>query len=459
MNGKGKYVSIDKILIREPEISQGRVKLKYLVDGSEHEVLVKYTRNISIEKVDARLMAIAPIVNYSLFTGTVKAEFPISKDDYDFFSEMMRINSIEVYVNKLIKRPEFFRKDQIPLHPEIIDAEYIPEMNFDIQENKKPFVGDGSVAILSSGGKESLLTYGIMKELGANVYPVYINESGGHWRTAKPAYDYMIKNDSNTMRVWTTVDRFYREMNGKVKVLNDRALKMWSDTYPIQLFIFPVYIFDSIPLLREFKISYVMKGDEFDDPRNLKPEYGIKHYYGIYDQTMAFDKKITEYFFSKSMEIVFFSALRGISGYVEERILFKRYPEIARLQRSCHSCHYENGDIVPCGKCSKCNGVLLFLLSNSLDARIINYKEEDIMDFKETFKERLYRLDEDEREHAIYKLSGGKKGREHDHIEKIHNCNEWCDIDYIPQIFRERIMKILGEYTEGVTYIKNNNWT
>ncbi|MGC9293735.1 MAG: hypothetical protein ACP5E8_00355 [Thermoplasmata archaeon] len=458
MNKEGKYVSINNITIKEPEISKSKIKISYVVDGEISELLIKYSRPLDIEVEDARLISIAPLVNYSLFTREIEAEFPVDKEDYNFFQEMMRINSTEVYVNKLIKRPEFFKKELLPDKPDKEEAEYIPNMKLKFSEVKKPIKGDGSVAILSSGGKESLLTYGMMKEIGSEVFPIYVNESGGHWRTAKTAYDYMMKNDPNTIRAWTTVDRFYREMNVRVSALNERALKMWSDTYPIQLFIFPVYIFTILPYIRALRISYVMKGDEFDDPRNMKPENGIRHFYGIYDQTMEFDKKITEYFKIKEFNTIFFSAVRGISGYVEERILFSRYPEIAALQRSCHSCHYEGGNIVPCGKCSKCNGVLLFLLANSIDPALIKYKKEDIDDFKNNYKDRLYRLDDDEREHSMFKLSNGKVGKPHEHIEKIHDCIECCDSNYIPEDFKDKLMNIMKHYTNGITKLKNGEW-
>ncbi len=459
MSRAGKYVSIDRILIKEPEVSGNKIRIRYVVDGNLEDLLIKYSSPLNIEIEDARLISLAPLVNYSLFTGEIEADFPIDKDDYNFFEEMMRINSTEVYVNKLIKRPEFFKKELLPTEPNKKDAEYTPVMRFEFSEAKKPIRGEGSVAILSSGGKESLLTYGLMKEIGSKVIPIYINESGGHWRTAKTAYDYMANNDPNNTRAWTTVDRFYREMNRKVSALNEKALKMWSDTYPIQLFIFPVYIFTILPYIRSLKISYVMKGDEFDDPRNMKPEYGIRHFYGIYDQTMEFDKRITEYFRIKEFNTVFFSAVRGISGYVEERILFNRYPELAALQRSCHSCHYENSSIVPCGKCSKCNGVLLFLLANSIDPKIIKYKDEDIEDFKNNYSQRLYRLDDDEKEHSMFKLSNGKVGKSHEHIEKIHECRDYCDSNYIPEEFRDKLMYILKNYTKGITTLEGNEWT
>jgi len=143
---------------------------------------------------------------------------------------------------------------------------------------------------------------------------------------------------------------------------------------------------------------------------------------------------------------------------VEERILFNRYPEIAALQRSCHSCHYEEGNIVPCGKCSKCNGVLLFLLANSIDPKIIKYKNEDINDFKNNYRSRLYRLDDDEKEHSMFKLSRGKEGKPHEHIEKIHECTECCDSNYIPEDFKDKLMNIMKYYTNGITKLKDGEW-
>ncbi|MFP3912873.1 MAG: hypothetical protein ACLFUT_12435, partial [Desulfobacteraceae bacterium] len=39
-------------------------------------------------------------------------------------------------------------------------------------------------AVSSSGGKESLLTYGLLQELGIETHPLFVNESGRHWFTA-----------------------------------------------------------------------------------------------------------------------------------------------------------------------------------------------------------------------------------------------------------------------------------
>ncbi|ANF21808.1 hypothetical protein [Thermococcus piezophilus] len=60
-----------------------------------------------------------------------------------------------------------------------------------------------------------------MKELGCDGYPLFFNESGGHWKIALPAYRWFEKNEPNTKKVWSNVDRLYTfiEKNPKAVVL------------------------------------------------------------------------------------------------------------------------------------------------------------------------------------------------------------------------------------------------
>ena len=102
------------------------------------------------------------------------------------------------------------------------------------------------------------------------------------------------------------------------------------------------------------------------------------------------------------------SAVRNVSGLIVERTLVKRYPKLASLQRSCHSCHFEKGKIVPCGSCSKCMGVLLFLLANKVNPSIMNFRKEDINSFYQNVKPSNLRLDQDEKTQSFYLI--GTKG-------------------------------------------------
>lgn len=440
---------INDIEIKKPEISKDRIIANYKIDQLDYKIFFKY-QGTNIERKHAEIISLMPVVNYSLFTKRIDIDFPISKEDLYFFKKSLKLNSVEIYVNKLIKRPEFFKHEYIPSVPNESEASWVPEIEADISSNWEKFhVNDNSVGIMSSGGKESLLTYGLMKEIGADVYPIYFNESGGHWRTAVTAYRYMKETDPNTLKIWSDVDRFYKSLNSHLPIFKENALKMWSDTYPIQLFIFPVYIFASLPYIKKFEIGNIMKGDEFDDPSVFQPTYGIKHFYGILDQTKYFDDLLTYYFDSIGLNIKFFSAVRHITGLIEERILNERYPELLRLQRSCHSCHFEGDEIIPCGRCSKCNGILLFLGANHIDPRLLNYKEDQINAFNSDYLSRVYRIDESEKDHAIFKFSDGKFGKFNPSVEKIHFCKDFSPEDTIPDKFRSKIIKIFEKYTLG----------
>ncbi len=440
---------IDEIRVKEPVVEKGKVVSNYNIDGKEFKINFKYSP-LEIKRKHAEILSLMPIVNYSLFTKHIYLDFPVEEKDLVFFKEVLRLNSIEIYVNKLIKRPEFFKPEFIPREPNRTDAAWTPEIHYSTGQGWEHFdVDHNSVAIMSSGGKESLLTYGLMREAGANVYPIYFNESGAHWKTALPAYRYMKSNDSNTMKIWSDIDRFYRSVNSLMPIFRPGALDMWSDTYPIQLFIFPVYIFASLPYIEKYSIGNVLKGDEFDDPKGFQPTNGIEHFYGILDQSKFFDDLLTDYFGSVGIKLKFFSAVRHITGMVEEKILYDRYPELLRLQRSCHSCHYEGKEIVPCGKCSKCNGILLFLEANKIDPKLLNYREEDIVKFRGEYLDRLYRLDESERDHAIFKMSGGVYGKYYPAVEKIHFCRNFSPEDTIPEKFRDKIIEIFRSYTNG----------
>ena len=67
-------------------------------------------------------------------------------------------------------------------------------------------------AVLSSGGKDSLLSYGLLNEMGLEVHPIFVNESGRHWFTALNAYRHFRDDIPFTSRVWTNSDRVFNWM-------------------------------------------------------------------------------------------------------------------------------------------------------------------------------------------------------------------------------------------------------
>jgi hypothetical protein len=315
--------------------------------------------------------------------------------------------------------------------------------------------------VLSSGGKDSLLTYGLLKELGAQVYPVYVNESGGHWKTALTAYKYHHKTEPNTRRVWTNVDRFYTFMLDHLRFIRPDHRSVWHDTYPIRLCIFPFYIFSVLPLFVEEDIGNLLLGSEFDDLRYEIQYKGIQHYFGVYDQHQDFDVRMNQWYQKRAPGVYQWSALRNISGLVDQKILVERYPLLAKQQRSCHSCHIKNGMVYPCGVCSKCLGILLYLLANGSDPTIMNYRKKDIDYFYEHVGSSSLKLDKDEKDQSFFLLK--EKGSVPkvsyvDHVEKIHVHPATCNPHLYPRQFRQKLLQILEEYATGYCMLQNGEW-
>ena len=439
------------------------------IEGKKHSFLLrfKYEEQLSQKQlVLLRIAAAMPLLNYGLFTKEIRLEFQVSHADFSLLNDLLDIFTKDIFINKLVRKK----------NPYVL-PEYLPSKSEVMEENARPLakivsinlVEDAPISfklkkescgVLSSGGKESLLTYAMLKEICAEVHPLYVNESGGHWRTAIPAYRYFKDHYTNTTRVWTNVDRFYTFMLDQMRIIRKDHRKIWADTYPLRLSIFPFYIFLLLPIFVKRRIGNILIGSEFDDPR-LSPCYaGIRHFFGVYDQTQDYDVRMEQWFTKRIPGMRQWSAVRSISGLIVERVLTKRYPELAHLQRSCHSCHFEHGALIPCGKCSKCQGILLFLLANQVDPSIIGYTETDVETLPARIAQGALRIDEDEKNRAIFlaKLVPSSEDIEIRHIETIHLHKPNSNLQLLPKYFRSPILKILMEYTKGFSKLKDNKW-
>jgi len=467
-------VCFSSIEISEPIINGKSVKTNIFLnktdgDESAFSIMLKYQEKVKDEYLPLlRLAFTMPLLNYGLFSKKFKLNFLISKKDFDILNELNRIFSRDIFVNKILRRranyilPDFFPKQE-DVKPEDANSKAIIEPSQVYNDIAISSVMDkSSCGILSSGGKESLLTYGLLNEIGCKTYPLYVNESGGHWRTALPAYRYHKSVDNKTQRVWTNIDRFYVFMLDNLKFIRSDHRKVWADTYPIRLCIFPYYVFLLLPIFADKKIGNLLIGSEFDDLRST-PEYlGIKHYYGIYDQHQDYDIVMNDWYVKRIPGLFQWSAVRNISGLIVERILVKRYLDLARYQRSCHSCHFEKSEIVPCGTCSKCMGVLLFLLANKADPKIMNFKNEDIQYFPDRVDPSKLRLDQDEKNQSFYLISNKgntPKVKPIDHVEKIHIHSTTCDPCFVPENLRNNLLKIIKSYTTGFCKLKEEKWS
>ncbi|BAB59214.1 hypothetical protein [Thermoplasma volcanium GSS1] len=452
----------DTIAVSVDSVDRRRIKGTIDLDGLKFIMYFDYTQDVDIDYDLAGMIMTMPVINYAYFAKRIKLNFPVSLSFLKLVKEFIRINNIETFINSIVRRRyEFFLKEYLPSDEEITqeNAEGRTEVLADISDGdkKKLEVDDRKVIVLSSGGKESLLTFGILKEIGAVVYPVFFNESGAHWKTAKVAYDYFSSKYENVLRVWSNVDRFYSFVNRHLKILDQDEIRRKADSYPVQMFIFPVYIFSVLPYVIKYGIGNIALGDELDDPIYEEPYHGIKHYYGVYDQTNDFNLTLTSFLREYGIHCKVFSAVYPIFGTLVEKILVQRYNDLFRVQRSCHLCHYEGGDVKPCGTCSKCLGVLLFMLNAEADPTEAGYSIEHVKQLEDNVNSASMRLDPDELEYLKAKVFEGR--RINSHIEGIHQLpGENSAFSLVPERFRDGVRSIVSKYSTGFYKFVGSEW-
>lgn len=232
-------------------------------------------------------------------------------------------------------------------------------------------------AILSSGGKESLLTLGLLREIGCDTYPVFVNESGRHWLTALNAYRHLAASHPGTGRVWTNSDRVFAWFLRRLPFVRQDFANVRSDEYPIRLWTVAVFLFGVLPLLRVNKIGRLLIGDEFDTTRRAY-HLGIPHYDGLYDQSRYFDQAVSRYFQRKGSAVAQFSAVRNLSELLVQKILAERYGDLFEHQVSCHAAHQDGVRVRPCGRCEKCRRIVGMLVAFQLDPKRCGYTDEQV---------------------------------------------------------------------------------
>jgi 7-cyano-7-deazaguanine synthase in queuosine biosynthesis len=467
-------ICFDKIRIGNLRVKDRAILATYEleVDGvrREYDLMEVYEGSIrDIEGIEeiAALISIVPAINYTLFTKEIDIEFPINELDLKFFMDMSEITARDIFVNRIVKRTGLIKDEFIPdpesLRPE--DASPKAEVNAKIGSTVLDYSGDElKCGVMVSGGKDSLLSFMLLKEAGCEVHPFFFNESGRHWHVSLKAYRYFRAEEPRTSRVWSNVDRLFNFIESNMRILVKGFRKKTKEIYPIRLFWFEHWAFSFLPIMMRRGIGNIIFGNEYDDPSSV-PSYfkGIKHYNAVYDQSQDFEDYMTNWFKERGLGIKQWSPIRSISGLIVQRILYRRYKDIMKLQMSCHTPRYASGELRPCGSCNKCIGIRIFLLANGIDPKMIGYGDElsDIVEHVETGK---YRLDEDELEHSLYLMSerlGVKlpRARPHPEVETVRFNDVTARIDHIPYPeLRRKVFNIIEEYVNGYSILRDGKW-
>lgn len=460
-----------------------RVKAVYTIvknDGSEekNELIYSYDNTYFDRKNPndvnlASMMVTQVALNYGLFFENIEFDGLFDQADQRFLHDMMENTSREILVNKFLSKNEFLKPPFDAITAEIMDRYTAAKLTFTntrfyhLAVKKESAKTDKShYAILSSGGKDSLLTYGLIKEIG-EAHPVFINESGRHWFTAVNAYKYLQRTEPNTAKPWCNSDRIFNWMARQMPFIKENFQNIRADIYPIRLWTVAVFLFGVLPVVRKRNIGNILIGNEYDT--TLKGNHkGITHYKGLYDQSAYFDNAMSRYYHKKGWDIFQYSILRSLSELLILKILVKRYPELQKQQVSCHAAHAQGGLMLPCGNCEKCRRIVGMLKALDEDPKRCGYSEEQIKKGLDALsKQSIKQLGSDAAQ--LYYILVSKKlievnehtrklAKEHTEIMQLRFDRERSNLEDMPKYIRAPLFRIFTKYSDAAVQLKDRKW-
>lgn len=471
-------LKIHQIII-EPK----RVKATYSIqkkDGTLVSNDLIYTYNqVYFSKKNAQDVNLASMMlsqvalNYGLFFETIEFDGLFEEVDKRFLKDMTENTSREILVNKFFTKNEFLKPPFDSIQPEKLSKYTAANLVFNNTQFKDLKVektscstNKNAYAILSSGGKDSLLTYGIIKEIG-EAHPVFINESGRHWFTAVNAHNYFRENEPNTVKPWCNSDRIFNWMVKQMPFIKENFQNIRADIYPIRLWTVPVFLFGVLPVARKRGIGNILIGNEYDT--TVKGNHnGISHYNALYDQSKYFDNALTRYYQKKGWDIYQYSLLRSLSELLILKILVKRYPDLQKLQVSCHAAHEKDGTMLPCGNCEKCRRIVGMLKALEEDPKRCGYTDAQIAKGLETLAKRSVKQIGSDAAHLYHLLISKslieknehttKLAKEHNEIVKLRFDNERSMLSDLPNYIRKPLLDIFTKYSDGIVQLRERKW-
>jgi creatinine amidohydrolase/Fe(II)-dependent formamide hydrolase-like protein len=478
------FIVFDQLKVGPIEIEPKRIKVPYEITTIANEVVANELIYSYSEKVFdpgtyesanlASMMAAQVAINYGLFCKRMVLDGVYGDTDQRFIRDMTENTSREIYVNKLITPNEFLLNEFCGVKVEKLKKYSAAEFEFintrfpGIAHTwKSSDISKDDFVILSSGGKDSLLSYGLVKDLGKQAHPVFINESGRHWFTAINSFKHLEGTEPNTARVWCNSDRIFNWFLRQMPFIKKNFADIRADIYPIRLWTVAVFLFGVLPIAKKRKVGNILIGDEYDTTVKLNFQ-GITHYSGLYDQSKYFDNALTRYFLKKGWGIHQYSILRSLSELLIMKILVKKYPQLQKHQVSCHASHEKDGRIYPCGNCEKCRRIVGMLSALDEDARNCGYSSEQIkkgLKSLETKKVKQIEPDAAQLFHMLVEKQliantdhTKKLAKAHPQILKLRFDNERSMMSDLPMFVRKPLFQLLLPFSGGAVQLKERKW-
>ncbi len=233
-------------------------------------------------------------------------------------------------------------------------------------------------------GKESLLGYALAKELGLDPVPVTIIEPDLNTMTNQGERIITYENKHKN----ALIPIFEKEFNTKVyKIMNDlgeiRCYANWGfdETDLGWSSILTQYLFLLLPIHYKEEAKYMIFGNENDECYYLTKD-GFRCN-PSYEQTKEWMKHMNTMLHNVTQsEVQATSLVQPLHEIAVCKVLYQRYPEIAKYQMSC-----PDGAKTQrwCTKCSKCACCFIFMKALGFDPTLAGLPDMLSNEYKELF--------------------------------------------------------------------------
>lgn len=481
VSSEASLVCIDRLEVGPVVVGNDKLVVPYAVvrggERTQTDLSYKYEQPVfdptdPVSRNLASVIGAQPALNYGLFCREIVFRGPFDASDARFLADMTRNTNREILVNKLLAPNPFLLRERMPslADPRALGeaALSFPDLGSEPGTDVAPWGRhQGRCAVLSSGGKESLLSYGLLREIGCEVHPIFVNESGRHWYTALNSHRSFRAHVATTGRVWTNVDRVYNWMLRHLPFVRGDFAKLRADQYPIRLWTVAGFVFGALPLLRARGVGRLVIGDEYDTTLRLNHR-GLTHYGGLYDQSRYFDNALSRYYARKGWGVAQFSVVRSLSELLIQKTLVERYPELHRDQVSCHAAHLDRDRALPCGRCEKCRRVVGMLVAVGADPRRCGYTDEQIQGALVALRTRDVHQEAATAEHVLYMLAqqgklpadapAARNARPHHEVMRLRFDDERAPVECVPADLRPALYRIFREHARGMVRRSGRQW-
>ncbi len=243
--------------------------------------------------------------------------------------------------------------------------------------------------VFFSFGKDSLLTYGLLQELGVSPILVFMKEPQSAIENAHKR---------------KLADRFYKKFEEEIEFfpLSIGRLRQETDMAWGWDIILSQYAFILVPYYFYYQARYLFFGNE----RSCNFFTTDKENYLI---NPVFEQSVSSMQLLQSIPKLFFiqthigSLIEPINEIFITYILHRRYPDIARFQMSCFSEEEEAKKKRWCGVCEKCARIYIFFKALGISPERVGFYNNDMLSAK---KEGLYVIFNNGQEKSAYGESG-----------------------------------------------------